>query len=169
MLARVAPALQSAALYLQKRVDALRTDIDKHSKPKAKKGQAQAPAGKVCSPCSVLSLFVAITRALLPVKSSLAIALPVELDFRTPLSDSGAIVNSRYMQLCERDATQTDTDIIDCLSNGAASICCVNHMAKARFFFGVSALSCLLHCHCFGLWQQSCQTRRNYTHTVLHL
>lgn len=59
-------ALQSAALYLQKRVDALRTDIDKHSKPKAKKEQAQAPTSKVHSPYFVLFLFAKMTKVLLP-------------------------------------------------------------------------------------------------------
>ena len=36
-------------MYMQERIEALRRDIDKHGKVKAKKGQQAPPAAKVCT------------------------------------------------------------------------------------------------------------------------
>jgi len=42
--------VQGAAMYMQERIEALRRDIDKHSKAKVKKGQQAPPAAKVKTP-----------------------------------------------------------------------------------------------------------------------
>ena len=42
--------VQGAAMYMQERIEALRRDIDKHGKAKAKKGQQAPPAAKVKTP-----------------------------------------------------------------------------------------------------------------------
>ena len=51
--------MQAAAMYMQERIEALRRDIDKHGKVKAKKGQQAQPVAKV-NPCSAFCVQILV-------------------------------------------------------------------------------------------------------------